>query len=58
LFFPAPKVAIFLSELNVPFTLVFKEFGDGPNGVKHPDYTKYNPNGRVPAIIGIVSLPP
>jgi Glutathione S-transferase, N-terminal domain len=56
LFFSAPKVAIFLNELNVPFELVFKEFGDGPNGVKHSDYTKYNPNGRVPAIIGVFCL--
>eukprot|EP00026_Physarum_polycephalum_P015748 Phypoly_transcript_16504.p1 GENE.Phypoly_transcript_16504~~Phypoly_transcript_16504.p1 ORF type:complete len:220 (+),score=47.35 Phypoly_transcript_16504:124-783(+) len=46
-----PKVAILLNELNVPYEIVFKEFGDGPNGVKHPDFLKYNPNGRVPAII-------
>ncbi|GJJ09229.1 hypothetical protein Clacol_003451 [Clathrus columnatus] len=46
-----PKVAILLEELGVSYKLVNKEFGDGENGVKAPDFLAINPNGRVPAII-------
>ncbi|KAF8589201.1 glutathione S-transferase [Ramaria rubella] len=45
------KISILLEELGVEYVIVNKEFGDGPNGVKHPDFLKYNPNGRVPVII-------
>lgn len=53
------KVAILLEELNIPYEKVFKELHDlkeGPNGVKHPNYLAINPNGRVPAIIGIYKI--
>jgi len=46
-----PKVAIFLEELGVEYAVVSKEFGDGPQGVKNPEFLKMNPNGRIPAII-------
>ncbi|GJJ09228.1 hypothetical protein Clacol_003450 [Clathrus columnatus] len=46
-----PKVAILLEELGVSYKLIGKEFGDGENGVKAPDFIAINPNGRVPAII-------
>ncbi|GJJ08951.1 hypothetical protein Clacol_003171 [Clathrus columnatus] len=46
-----PKVAILLEELGISYKLVKKEFGDGENGVKAPDFLAINPNGRVPAII-------
>ncbi|GJJ09219.1 hypothetical protein Clacol_003441 [Clathrus columnatus] len=46
-----PKVAILLEELGVSYNLIKKEFGDGPDGVKHPDFLAINPNGRVPALI-------
>ncbi|KAF8577139.1 glutathione S-transferase [Ramaria rubella] len=42
------KIAILLEELGVEYVT---DFGDGPNGVKHADFLKHNPNGRVPAII-------
>jgi len=45
------KIAIFLEELNVDYAVVQKEMGDGPNGMKTPEFFKVNPNGRVPAII-------
>ncbi|KAF8587079.1 glutathione S-transferase [Ramaria rubella] len=45
------KVAILLEELGLDYVPVNKDYGDGPNGVKHPDFLKINPNGRTPAII-------
>jgi len=45
------KVAILLEELKVEYTVVYKVLGDGPNGVKAPDFLKINPNGRTPAVI-------
>lgn len=45
------KVVILLEELGIPYITIQKEFGDGPSGVKAPDFLKINPNGRVPAII-------
>jgi glutathione S-transferase len=49
---PNPKkVAILLEELNIPYRLVSKEIGDGPNGVKEPVFLEnVTLNGRVPAI--------
>lgn len=46
-----PKVAILLEELGVSYNLVKREFGDGPIGVKNPEFLAINPNGRVPAIV-------
>ncbi|GJJ07954.1 hypothetical protein Clacol_002161 [Clathrus columnatus] len=46
-----PKVAILLEELGISYELIKKEFGDGENGVKAPDYLAINPNGRLPSII-------
>ncbi|GJJ05967.1 hypothetical protein Clacol_000154 [Clathrus columnatus] len=45
------KVLILLEELSVDYEIVQKELNDGPNGIKHENFTKYNPNGRLPAII-------
>ncbi|GJJ10442.1 hypothetical protein Clacol_004668 [Clathrus columnatus] len=45
------KVLILLEELGVDYEIVQKELNDSPNGIKHENFTKINPNGRVPAII-------
>ncbi|KAF8583242.1 glutathione S-transferase family protein [Ramaria rubella] len=45
------KIAILLEELNVEYHAIKKELGDGPNGLKAPDFLKINPNGRIPALI-------
>jgi glutathione S-transferase len=34
------KVAILFQELGIPYETKFLEFGNGPNGVKGPDYLK------------------
>ncbi|SLM40079.1 Thioredoxin-like fold [Lasallia pustulata] len=44
------KVAILLEALSIPYHVKLWEFGDTPNGVKGPRFTKINENGRVPAI--------
>lgn len=45
------KVAIALELLKVPYTVRLWELGDAPNvGVKSAEFTKINPNGRVPAL--------
>lgn len=41
-----PKVAMVLEELDLPYEITFIPFTD----VKNPEYTRINPNGRVPAI--------
>jgi len=46
-----PKVAILLEELGIDYVVDVREFGDGPKGVKNPEFLKINPNGRLPAII-------
>jgi glutathione S-transferase len=44
------KVAIVLEELGLTYETVFLDFGKGEH--KAPEYTtKYNPNGRIPAIV-------
>jgi glutathione S-transferase len=45
------KVKILLEELGLPYDAILMEMNDQPGGVKHPDFLKINPNGRVPAII-------
>ncbi|GJJ09221.1 hypothetical protein Clacol_003443 [Clathrus columnatus] len=45
------KVAMLLEGLGVSYNLIKKEFEDGPNGVKHPDFSAINPNGRIPVLI-------
>ncbi|KAF8583234.1 glutathione S-transferase [Ramaria rubella] len=45
------KVAILLEELDVDYKAVTKDRGDGPNGIKAPDFLKINPNGVLPALI-------
>lgn len=48
---PNPKkCAIILEALKIPYQTVTKEFGDAEGGVKHPEFLKVNPNGRVPAL--------
>lgn len=53
------KIAIVLEALHVPYEVKMWEFGDGPNGVKGPEFLKINENGRVPAVedpnTGVVS---
>ena len=44
------KVAIVLEALGVPYQVKVWQFGDGPNGVKGPQYLQINENGRVPAV--------
>ncbi|KAF8581449.1 thioredoxin-like protein, partial [Ramaria rubella] len=46
-----PKIAILLEELGVEYEVDIRTMGDGPKGVKNPEFLKVNPNGRVPAII-------
>ncbi|CAD6890571.1 unnamed protein product [Tilletia controversa] len=46
-----PKVALLLEWLNLSYEIVPRVFGDGPNGVKAPDFLALNPNGRVPALV-------
>jgi len=41
------KVSIVLDELDVPYELEFKEMDQ----LHTPEYEKYNPNGRIPAIV-------
>jgi glutathione S-transferase len=41
-----PKVAIILSELSLPHTIIPLPF----SSVKSPEYTAINPNGRLPSI--------
>ena len=43
------KVAILFEELGLTYETVYLDFQKGEH--KQPGYTKYNPNGRVPAII-------
>ncbi|KAK6344666.1 hypothetical protein TWF718_006624 [Orbilia javanica] len=48
-----PKILIFLKLLGIPYEHVMKISTDDPkveNGIKHPNFTSINPNGRVPAI--------
>lgn len=41
------KVALIFEELGLSYESVYIEF----DKMKEPEYTKYNPNGRIPAII-------
>ncbi|KAG7192283.1 glutathione S- transferase, nitrogen catabolite repression regulator [Scheffersomyces spartinae] len=43
------KVAIILSELNLPFTTIFLDFNSGEQ--RAPEFVTINPNARVPALI-------
>ncbi|KAK9351965.1 glutathione S-transferase [Lipomyces doorenjongii] len=45
------KVAQVLCELGLEYETVFKDFGDGENGMKTSEYEKINPNGRIPALV-------
>jgi glutathione S-transferase len=49
---PNPKkIGIFLEELGLPYKLVTKEMGPGPNGLKEPEFLQsVTLNGRAPAI--------
>ena len=44
------KIACALEFLHLPYEVNLWQFGDGPNGVKGSNFTKINPNGRVPAL--------
>lgn len=43
------RVPVILEELGLPYELVLLDFTKGEH--KAPEYTRYNPNGRVPAIV-------
>ena len=43
------KAAFVLEELGLTYESVYLNFNKGEH--KAPEYTKYNPNGRIPAII-------
>jgi glutathione S-transferase len=43
------KVAMLLQELGIEYETKFLDFQKGEQ--KHSDFTKFNPNGRIPAII-------
>ncbi|KAK9469997.1 glutathione S-transferase [Dipodascopsis tothii] len=45
------KVAQVLCELGLEYETVMKEFGDGENGMKTPEFEAINPNGRIPALV-------
>jgi glutathione S-transferase len=44
------KVAILLEALNVAYTVKLWDFSSSASGVKGPEFTSINPNGRVPAL--------
>jgi glutathione S-transferase len=44
------KVAILLEALNVAYTVKLWDFSSTSAGVKGPEFTAINPNGRVPAL--------
>ena len=43
------KVAVVLEELGLTYESVFLDFQKGEQ--KSPEFTKYNPNARIPALI-------
>jgi glutathione S-transferase len=43
------KVAIILEELGLTYESIYLVFEN--DDMKSPEYTKYNPNGRIPTII-------
>lgn len=43
------KVAAVFEELGLTYESIYLDFGKGEH--KAPEYTKYNPNGRIPAIV-------
>ena len=43
------KVVFVLEELGLTYESIYLDFASGEN--KKPEYTQYNPNGRIPAII-------
>lgn len=43
------KVAFVLEELGLTYETIFLDFDK--NEHKAPEFTKYNPNGRIPALI-------
>ncbi|KAK6496937.1 glutathione S- transferase, nitrogen catabolite repression regulator [Arthrobotrys musiformis] len=55
-YFPSPnppKVVFLLKLLGLPYNYVIKSLKDDPaveDGIKHPNFTSINPNGRLPAI--------
>lgn len=49
MFYFSRKVAVVLEELGLTYHSVYLNFEN--NEHKAPEYTKYNPNGRIPAII-------
>lgn len=44
------KVAIVLEALNLAYTVKLWDFSSTSAGVKGPEFTRINPNGRVPAL--------
>lgn len=46
---PSRKVAFVLAELGLEFESKYLDFGTLEH--KGPEYTKYNPNGRIPTLI-------
>jgi glutathione S-transferase len=44
------KVAILLEALNIAYTVKLWDFSSTSAGVKGPEFTAINPNGRVPAL--------
>ena len=43
------KVAVVLEELGLTYETIYLSFDKGEQ--KAPEYTKYNPNGRIPTLI-------
>ncbi|PSS08900.1 hypothetical protein PHLCEN_2v3390 [Hermanssonia centrifuga] len=43
------KVAVVLEELGLTYETIYLDFKNGEH--KAPEFTKYNPNGRIPALI-------
>jgi glutathione S-transferase len=43
------KVAFVLEELGLTYESIYLDFGKGEQ--KADEFTRYNPNGRVPAIV-------
>ena len=50
------KASVALEEMDIPYSLHAIDLSKGEQ--KHDDFTKLNPNGRIPAIVEPFNPPP